>query len=85
MYGSVRSNSLFADQFIAVEKLHRGMLETAQLAWSIRESETAFGRRSDRWLATVRRGLGVALIRAGERLRGAPAAAAQAATQSATG
>jgi hypothetical protein len=82
MRGSVHCRSPLAAQLIAADERLR---EAAHQAWLIRESEIAFGKGSDRQLATIRRGIGVALIRAGERLREAPAASAQASTLSITG
>jgi hypothetical protein len=85
MRGSVHCRSPLAARLIAADERLREAREAAHQAWLIRESEIAFGKGSDRQLATIRRGIGVALIRAGERLRGAPAASAQASTLSITG
>src|SRR5262249_15214585 len=72
-----RWNSLFAAQVIAAEERHREAREAAHQARLIGESEIAFDKGVDRRLATVRRSVGVALIRAGQRLRGAPAVASR--------
>jgi hypothetical protein len=70
-------NSMFAAHLIAAEEQHEAMRKAARQAHLIKESELAFGKISDGRSAMVRQGLGIALIRAGERLKGVSAVAAK--------
>jgi hypothetical protein len=70
---------------IGAAEWQREAREATHQAWLIRESGIALGRGSDRGFAAVRRSLGLALIRIGERLRGTPAATAQASALPVTG
>ena len=85
MYAKQHCNSHFAAHLIASEERLQSWRESARTAWLIRESEAHFGTESESRFATARRGIGVALIRAGERLRGAPAVAAKTSALSANG